>query len=128
MNNWTVKVPFWSLNAPLMTKSRRSVILLSLLAAVLLLQVTSHRQGFGVELASLQAMGASTPLGVGELCGDLTDDQLVDILDVILLQRDNPGDREQAISLLDESLTISTELGMRPLKERVISRQNGLNA
>ena len=81
-----------------------------------------------MELASLQAMGASTPLGVGELCGDLTDDQLVDILDVILLQRDNPGDREQAISILDESLTISTELGMRPLKERVISRQNGLNA
>ncbi|MFB3119745.1 MAG: hypothetical protein ACE1Y2_04380, partial [Stenotrophomonas maltophilia] len=43
-----------------------------------------------------------------------------------LLQRGHPGDREKAISLLDESLAISTELGMRPLMERVISRQDGL--
>ncbi len=43
-----------------------------------------------------------------------------------LLQRDGPGDREQAMSLLDESLAISSELGMRPLMERVISRQDGL--
>ncbi len=40
-----------------------------------------------------------------------------------LLQRNNPGDHEKAISLLDESLAISTELGMRPLMERVQSRQ-----
>ena len=43
-----------------------------------------------------------------------------------LLQRDETGDREMAMSLLDESLAISTELGMRPLMERVISRQDGL--
>ncbi len=43
-----------------------------------------------------------------------------------LLQRNEPGDREKAMSLLDESLAISTELGMRPLMERVISRQDGL--
>ncbi len=45
-----------------------------------------------------------------------------------LLQRNRPGDRERAMSLLDESLAISTELGMRPLMERVISRQGGLQA
>ncbi len=43
-----------------------------------------------------------------------------------LLQRNEPGDREKAMSLLDESLAISTELGMRPLMERVLSRQDGL--
>ncbi len=31
-----------------------------------------------------------------------------------------PGDRAKAMSLLDESLAISTELGMRPLVERVL--------
>jgi tetratricopeptide (TPR) repeat protein len=43
-----------------------------------------------------------------------------------LLQRNEHGDREKAKSLLDESLAISTELGMRPLMERVLSRQDGL--
>ena len=38
-----------------------------------------------------------------------------------LLQRNESGDREKAKSLLDESLTISSELGMRPLMERVLS-------
>ena len=38
-----------------------------------------------------------------------------------LLQRNEPGDREKAMSLLDESLAISSELGMRPLMERVFS-------
>ncbi len=41
----------------------------------------------------------------------------------MLLERDNPGDREKATSLLDESLAISTELGMRPLMERVVILQ-----
>ncbi len=45
-----------------------------------------------------------------------------------LLQRNEPGDREKAMSLLDESLAISSELGMRPLMERVISRRDGLLA
>ena len=40
-----------------------------------------------------------------------------------LLQRDKFGDRQQAISLLDESFYISKELGMRPLMERVVERQ-----
>ena len=43
-----------------------------------------------------------------------------------LLQRNDPGDREKAMSLLDESLGISTEMGMRPLLERVLSRQEPL--
>ena len=39
-----------------------------------------------------------------------------------LLQRDSAGDRAKAITLLDEALAISTELGMRPLMERVTDR------
>ncbi|MFQ6028607.1 MAG: serine/threonine-protein kinase PknK, partial [Dehalococcoidia bacterium] len=45
-----------------------------------------------------------------------------------LLQRNDPADRERAMSLLDESLAISTELGMRPLMERVLSRRDILKA
>ena len=45
-----------------------------------------------------------------------------------LLQRSEPGDREKAMSLLDESLVISSELGMRPLMERVLSRREILRA
>jgi DNA-binding NarL/FixJ family response regulator len=45
-----------------------------------------------------------------------------------LLQRNQPGDREQARSLMEESLAISTELGMRPLIERVQSRLEGLES
>ncbi len=43
-----------------------------------------------------------------------------------LTQRNGPGDRERVITLLDESLAISTELGMRPLMERVADRQQDL--
>jgi hypothetical protein len=45
-----------------------------------------------------------------------------------LLQRNDPADREKAMSLLDESLAISSELGMRPLMERVLSRRDILRA
>jgi tetratricopeptide (TPR) repeat protein len=45
-----------------------------------------------------------------------------------LLQRNEPGDQEKAMSLLDESLAISNELGMRPLMERVLSRREILKA
>ncbi len=45
-----------------------------------------------------------------------------------LLQRNGPGDRDKATSLLDESLAISSELGMRPLMERVLSRRGILGA
>ena len=37
-------------------------------------------------------------------------------------------DGQMAISLLDESLSISSELGMRPLMERVLSRREILKA
>jgi DNA-binding CsgD family transcriptional regulator len=40
-----------------------------------------------------------------------------------LLRRNAPGDRVRATSLLDESLSISGELGMRPLRERVACLQ-----
>ena len=45
-----------------------------------------------------------------------------------LLQRKEPGDREKAASLLDESLSISSQLGMKPLVERVLSRRELLEA
>ena len=45
-----------------------------------------------------------------------------------LRERDGEGDRAKAITLLDESLAISSELGMRPLMERVLSRREILGA
>ncbi len=42
------------------------------------------------------------------------------------IERDDEKDRAKALPLLDESLTISSELGMRPLMERVLSRQDAL--
>ena len=38
------------------------------------------------------------------------------------------GDRDKAMSHFDESLAISTELGMKPLMERVLSRRDILKA
>ena len=46
----------------------------------------------------------------------------------MLRERDAEGDRAKAIALLDESLAISSELGMRPLMERVLSRREILGA
>ena len=43
-------------------------------------------------------------------------------------ERTDGGDREKAMSLLDESLAISSELDMRPLMERVLSRREILRA
>ena len=43
-------------------------------------------------------------------------------------ERTDGGDREKAMSLLDESLAISNELGMRPLMERVLCRREILGA
>ena len=45
-----------------------------------------------------------------------------------LREHDAPEDRTKAVSLLDESLAISSELGMRPLMERVLSRREILKA
>jgi tetratricopeptide (TPR) repeat protein len=45
-----------------------------------------------------------------------------------LLARNQPGDRQKAISLLDECLRITRELGMRPLLERALSRREILRA
>ena len=41
----------------------------------------------------------------------------------MLRDRDGPKDGEYAIAMLGESLAISTEMGMRPLMERVLARQ-----
>jgi ATP/maltotriose-dependent transcriptional regulator MalT len=39
----------------------------------------------------------------------------------LLLARNQPGDRQQAMSLLEEAQAISQELGMKPLMERVVA-------
>ena len=46
----------------------------------------------------------------------------------VLCQRDGPGDRERATALLEDALSIATELGMKPLMERVAVRQEDLEA
>jgi len=46
----------------------------------------------------------------------------------MLREQSGEGDRGKAMSLLDESLAISSELGMRPLMERVLSRREILGA
>ena len=39
------------------------------------------------------------------------------------MERKVEGDNEKAVAMLDQSLAISTELGMKPLIERVLSRR-----
>ena len=46
----------------------------------------------------------------------------------MLLERKGEGDSEKALDMLHESLAISSELGMRPLMERVLSRREILKA
>jgi tetratricopeptide (TPR) repeat protein len=45
-----------------------------------------------------------------------------------LLDRNQPGDRAKAMSMLDECLRITRELGMKPLMERALSRRDILKA
>jgi len=45
-----------------------------------------------------------------------------------LLQRNQPGDRQKSFSLLEESLSVSRELGMQPLMQRVLARREILKA
>jgi len=46
----------------------------------------------------------------------------------VLLDRNGPDDRERAVALLDESKVLATELGMRPLMEKVASAQRETGA
>ena len=46
----------------------------------------------------------------------------------MLLRRNEPGDGTKAMSLLDESLAVSTELGMRPLMEQITERLDRIQA
>ncbi|MCH9040185.1 MAG: hypothetical protein IIC23_12445 [Chloroflexi bacterium] len=46
----------------------------------------------------------------------------------MLLECKSEGDNKKAMAMVDESLAISTELGMRPLMERVLSRREILKA
>jgi ATP/maltotriose-dependent transcriptional regulator MalT len=45
-----------------------------------------------------------------------------------LRDRGGSGDEEKAVALLEESLAISSDLAMRPLMERVLSRREILRA
>jgi ATP/maltotriose-dependent transcriptional regulator MalT len=46
----------------------------------------------------------------------------------MLLQRGNPGDKHKAMSLLDQALAISSDLGMRPLMVQLQARQRWVEA
>jgi tetratricopeptide (TPR) repeat protein len=46
----------------------------------------------------------------------------------MLLERDESGDTEKAIELQDEAIAIATELGMKPLLERVLAQREILKA
>jgi len=46
----------------------------------------------------------------------------------MLLERDGEGDHAKAVSLLEESLAISGKVGMLPLQERLLSRQQKIGA
>lgn len=46
----------------------------------------------------------------------------------LLLDRNAPGDREKALELQDEAISIATELGMKPLLERVLAKREILKA
>ncbi len=41
----------------------------------------------------------------------------------MLVDRNDPGDREKAVELQDEAIAIATELGMQPLLERVLAQR-----
>ena len=97
----------------------------STLAADRLLGLLSHTMGnldqsaehFEDALAFCRKAGYSPELAW--TCCDYAD---------ALLERDGDGDRAKAMALLDESVAISSELGMRPLMERVLSRREILKA
>lgn len=57
--------------------------------------------------------------GLAWVCHDYAD---------MLRKRYGVGDQEKAAALLDESMAISTELDMRPLRERVLSSRKNLGA
>ena len=46
----------------------------------------------------------------------------------MLLTRSAPGDKEKAVELQDEAISIATELGMQPLLERVLAQREILKA
>ena len=46
----------------------------------------------------------------------------------MLKEQDGPDDQAKATVMLDESLAISRELGMKPLIERALSRRGNLEA
>lgn len=46
----------------------------------------------------------------------------------MLLEREADGDHPKAVSLLDEALTVTRELGMLPLMEKLLSRRDILKA
>ena len=46
----------------------------------------------------------------------------------MLLEASEPGDREKAVELQDEAISIAQELGMKPLLERVLAQRQMLSA
>ena len=46
----------------------------------------------------------------------------------MVIERDEPGDREKAVGLQDEAIAIAQELGLKPLLERVLAQREILKA
>ena len=106
-------------------QGHRGTLLSDALAADRLLGLLAHTMGklddaaahFEDALAFCRKAGYRPELAWS--CRDYAD---------MLRERNAPGDQAKATALLDESLTISRELGMRPLMERVLSRREILGA
>ena len=98
---------------------RGTLLVFSLLAIDRVLGILAHSVGnldqaivhFGDGLAFCRKAGYRPELAW--TCCDYSD---------VLVQRNGPQDRTNAMALLEESLAISTELGMPPLMERVTER------
>ena len=106
-------------------ESLRGTMVLSVISADHLLGLLSHTMGkldqaaahLEDALAFCRSAGYRPDLAWS--CCDYSD---------MLRDRNSDDDRAKAVSLLDESLSISSELGMRPLMERVLSRREILKA
>ena len=73
-------------------------------------------------------MASKLPATIKPMLGRLVREPLDSLNHLFELKRNGDGDRAKAMSLLDESLAISSGLGMRPLMERVLSRREILGA
>lgn len=73
-------------------------------------------------------MASELPATIQPMLGRLAREPFDYPKHIFELKRNGEGDRPRAVVLLDESLAISSELGMGPLVERVLFRLEVLGA